>query len=263
MTTTRTIAVILPSGRMESQQPSFAVVVPAYNEAVGIGACVRAIHEALERLPNRSALIVVDDGSVDGTAEKLDELARDHQRLVVAHHEHNQGYGAGLRTGTRTADEAGYEYVLFMDSDLTNDPASISAFAAQMAGGVDVIKASRYIRGGGVHGVPLWRSTVSIMGNLVARLLFGLPVRDTTNGFRAVRTKLLTSIELEENGFAVIMEELYRLRPFARSYAEVPIMLTTRVDELRGSSFSFGPRAMAAYLRYPLLTARERLAGRA
>jgi dolichol-phosphate mannosyltransferase len=244
------------------ETPSFAVVVPAYNEAAGIGACVRAIHEALERLPNRSALVVVDDGSADGTGDALDELARDHPRLVAVRHGRNQGYGAALRTGATTAAEHGYEYVLFMDSDLTNDPASIPAFTAQMANGVDVIKASRYVPGGGVDGVPAWRSTLSIVGNLVARLLFGLPVRDTTNGFRAVRTSLLTSIDLEENGFAVIMEELYRLRPIARTYAEVPIVLTTRADELRGSSFSFGPRAMAAYLRYPLLAARERIGGR-
>lgn len=247
---------------MESPQlPSFAVVVPAYNEVAGIGACVRAIHEALDRLPNHSALVVVDDGSIDGTGDVLDELAREHPRLVVVRHDRNRGYGAGLRTGTQTAAARRLDYVLFMDSDLTNDPASIPAFAAQMADEIDVVKASRYVPGGGVDGVPAWRLGVSVLGNLVARLLFGLPVHDTTNGFRAVRTSLLTSIDLEENGFAVIMEELYRLRPIARTYAEVPIVLTARTDELRGSSFSFGPRAMAAYLRYPLLAARERIGG--
>lgn len=256
--------VILPSRRMaHTETPSFAVVVPAYNEAAGIGACVRAIHESLERLPNRSALVVVDDGSADGTGDTLDELADRHARLVVVRHPRNRGYGAALRSGAETAADLQYDYVLFMDSDLTNDPASIPAFTAQMAKGVDVIKASRYVGGGGVDGVPLWRSSLSILGNLVARLLFGLPVRDTTNGFRAVRTSLLMSIDLEENGFAVIMEELYRLRPLARTYAEIPIVLTARTDDLRGSSFSFGPRAMAAYLRYPMLAARDRIGGRA
>jgi len=244
-----------------SQPPSFAVVVPAYNEAAGIGACVREIHQALERLPSRSALVVVDDGSADETAAALDELAREHPRLVVVRHERNRGYGAALQTGVRTTAEHGYDYVLFMDSDLTNDPGDIPAFVEQMTRGVDVIKASRYVRGGGVAGVPWWRSWLSIVGNGVARLLFGLPVRDATNGFRAVRTSLLTSIDLKENGFAVIMEELHRLRPLAQSYAEVPIVLTARDDSLRGSSFSFGPRAMASYLKYPLLTARERLGG--
>jgi dolichol-phosphate mannosyltransferase len=149
-----------------------------------------------------------------------------------------------------------------MDSDLTNDPAYLADFAARMADGVDVIKASRYVPGGGVEGVPVWHARFSRLGNVVARLLFGLPVRDCTNGFRAVRTELLASVDLEENGFAVIMEELHRLRLLARGYAEVPIVLTSRAGELRPSSFSFGPGAMARYLKYPLLSARERLLGR-
>jgi dolichol-phosphate mannosyltransferase len=235
--------------------PSFAVVIPAYNEAAGIQACVRAVDRALDELPNHSAVVVVDDGSRDGTSEALAELEPTHQRLVVRRHPQNRGYGAGLRTGTLAAAERGFEYVVFMDSDLTNDPVYLREFTQRMAEGVDVIKASRYVPGGGVRGVPLWRASVSSLGNLVARILFRLPVRDCTNGFRAVRTRLLTSIELQETGFAVIMEELYRLRPIARSYAEVPIVLTSRTADHRASSFSFGPRAMARYLKYPLLSA--------
>lgn len=238
--------------------PSFAVVIPAYNEEAGIQACVLAVDRVLDELPNRSSIVVVDDGSADGTSQKLAELEPGHPRLAVEHHPDNRGYGAGLRTGTFAAAERGFEYVVFMDSDLTNDPAYLLEFALRMSEGVDVVKASRYVAGGGVRGVPAWRSSLSALGNLVARLLFRLPVRDCTNGFRAVRTRLLTSIELQEKGFAVIMEELYRLRPIARSYAEVPIVLTARTDNRRASSFSFGPRAMARYLKYPLLSAVRR-----
>lgn len=230
------------------------MVIPAFNEEVGIAACVAAVDAALAELPNRTALIVVEDGSRDGTLAALTALVPEYPRLTVARHAVNQGYGAALRTGVATADELGLDYVVFMDSDLTNDPAALAAFEERMAGGVDVIKASRYVRGGGVLGVPRWREWLSIVGNVVARLLFRLPVRDCTNGFRAVRTSLLTAIELEENGFAVIMEELYRLRPLARSYAEVPVVLTARTGDRRSSSFSFGPRAMARYLKYPLLS---------
>jgi dolichol-phosphate mannosyltransferase len=239
--------------------PSFAVVVPAFNEEAGIARCVEAVDSVLERLANRTEIIVVDDGSADGTREQLAALQGDHPRLVVATHAVNSGYGAALRTGIACASERAVDYVVFMDSDLTNHPAYLSAFAEQMAEGFDVIKASRYVEGGGVAGVPIWRTTLSRLGNLVARLLFGLPIRDCTNGFRAVRTQLVASLDLRENSFAVIMEELYRLRPLALSYREVPIVLTARGGELRGSSFSFGLRAMAAYLRYPLLTARDRV----
>src|SRR5205085_2003629 len=83
-----------------------------------------------------------------------------------------------LRTGTRAAAERGLDYVVFMDSDLTNDPRYLQAFAARMAEGVDVIKASRYVAGGGAVGVPTWRRALSVLGNAVARLLFRLPVTD-------------------------------------------------------------------------------------
>lgn len=242
-----------------SREPSFAVVIPAFNEESGIQACVEAVDSALGALPNRTALLVVDDGSSDATPRLLSRLTSDHPRLIVLDHPVNRGYGAALRTGTSEAQRRGLDYVVFMDSDLTNDPAYLAHFAASMAAGVDVIKASRYVPGGGTRGVPLWRTTMSRVGNATARLLFGLPVRDCTNGFRAVRTDLLTSIDPEENGFAVIMEELHRLRRSAQTYAEVPIVLTARTPEQGSSSFSFGLRAMAAYLRYPLLSARERL----
>jgi dolichol-phosphate mannosyltransferase len=236
------------------REPSFAVVIPAFNEVGGIGACVRAVDSALDQLPNRTALVVVDDGSIDGTSEVLSGLGPALGRLIVVRHSTNRGYGAGLRSGIAAAAAEGLEYVLFMDSDLTNDPAYLADFAQQMANGADVIKASRYVAGGGVEGVPEWRERLSVVGNAVARLLFRLPVRDCTNGFRAVRTDLLTAIDLEETGFAVIMEELYRLRPLAQSYAEVPIVLTARTDDLRPSSFSFGPRALLRYLKYPVLS---------
>src|SRR5262249_52381894 len=109
--------------------PSFAVVVPAYNEEPGIEACVRAIDARLETLPNQTVLIVVDDGSSDATASRVEALQRDHPRLVLVRHGQNRGYGAALRTGVRAAAERGLDYVLFMDSDLTNDPKYLCDFA--------------------------------------------------------------------------------------------------------------------------------------
>jgi dolichol-phosphate mannosyltransferase len=209
-------------------------------------------------LPNKTELVIVDDGSRDATPDLLSALRAQHGRLTVLRHPTNLGYGAGLRTGAAEAHRSGFDYVLFMDSDLTNDPVHLAAFADRMAEGADVIKASRYVPGGGTFGVPAWRSMLSRLGNATARVLFGLPVRDCTNGFRAVRAELLASIHSQENGFAVIMEELYRIRSLADAYAEVPIVLSARRPEQGRSSFSFGPRAIASYLRYPVLSAVER-----
>jgi len=237
-------------------------VIPAYHEEVGIAACVDAVDRALGLLPNRTALIVVDDGSADATADVLRDLRPGYPRLEVIVRATNGGYGAALKTGCAAAAERGFDYVLFMDSDLTNDPRYLADFADRMADGYDVIKASRYSAGGGTDGVPLARVVPSVIGNAVARILYGLPVRDCTNGFRAVRTELLLEVDLHEAGFAVIMEELHRVRAVARTYANVPIVLTSRAEHLRGSSFDYGPRALWGYLRYPLATAVERLRSR-
>lgn len=242
--------------------PSFTVVVPAFNEESGIQACVRAIDAALNGLPNRTQLIVVDDGSGDATVERVEALVSAHPRLTLLRHEENRGYGAALRTGVRGAADGGFDYVVFMDSDLTNDPKYLGDFARGMSQGADVIKATRRSGGGGYRGVPMRRILPAAIGNAVARPLFGLPLRDSTNGYRAVRTDLLLAVDLKENGFAAIMEELYRLRPLASRYVEVPVILTSRSGDLRPSMFDYRPRALWRYLRYPLLAAAERLRGR-
>jgi dolichol-phosphate mannosyltransferase len=235
-----------------------AVVVPMYNEAFGAEECVRRVSAVLDGVRQRSALVVVDDGSSDGTAEIVKRLLADSPRLVLVTHLRNRGYGAALRTGVEEAARGGYDYVLFMDSDLTNDPRHIPDFVALMEEGYDVIKASRYVKGGGAPGVPAGKRALSWLGNQVARRLLGLPLRDCTNGFRALKTKLLTRMTLEEPRFPVIMEELYQAKYLARTFVEIPSTLTVRAGALRPSSFTFGPSVLWRYLKYPLLAALGR-----
>ena len=237
---------------------SLAVVVPMYNEAQGAEECVRRVSAVLDGLHHPSALIVVDDGSTDQTAEILSRLRADLPRLVPVSHPGNRGYGAALRTGVEEAARSGYDYVLFMDSDLTNDPRSIPDFVARMEEGYDVIKASRYVKGGRALGVPAWKRAVSRLGNGVARRLLGLAVRDCTNGFRALKTPLLARMRLTEPRFPVIMEELYQAKYLARTFVEVPCTLTARAGARRPSSFSYRPSVLWSYLKYPLRAALGR-----
>jgi glycosyltransferase involved in cell wall biosynthesis len=223
-----------------------------YNEKTGAEACVRRICTVLETVPGTAKLVTVDDGSQDGTGAILDRLAGEFPSLTVIHHEKNSGYGAALRTGMRHAAEAGFEYALFMDSDLTNDPADIPRFFERMRKGYDVIKATRYSGGGGVSGVPAYRVIISRVGNSLARRLYRLPVTDCTNGFRAVRTALLAQMNLTEQKFPIIMEELYLCKLLAKSYAQVPVTLTNRQGKQRPTSFVYRPRVFYQYLKYPL-----------
>ena len=231
---------------------SFCVIIPMYNEERGAEICVRRVCAVLAATPVPSKLIVVNDGSRDATGEILRRLAAELPNLEATHHEQNGGYGAALRTGIRKAAEGGFDYALFMDSDLTNDPDDIARFLPLMERGVDVIKASRFVEGGRMEGVPWQRGIFSHTGNVIARALFGLGIRDCTNGFRAVKVAILARMNLRESGFPIIVEELYQAKSLARTFSEVPVVLTSRTADQRQTSFSYKPETLKKYLGFAL-----------
>jgi glycosyltransferase involved in cell wall biosynthesis len=241
---------------------SFAVVVPMYNEQAGAENCVRTIAGSLRAFAEPSQLIVVDDGSADGTAATLETLAPQFENLRVIRQSPNQGYGRALRAGAEAARAGGFRYTVFMDSDLTNHPRFLPLFVAQMRSGFDLIKASRYMPGGGVDGVPWWRYWISRFGNALAARLYGAGIHDCTNGFRAVRSDLFCALPLRENRFPIIMEELYYAVARGWRIAEVPNRLGTRDGALRPTSFSYRPTTFWRYLKYPCRSRWERWARR-
>jgi glycosyltransferase involved in cell wall biosynthesis len=237
---------------MVRTKPFFCVVIPMFNEQAGVIRCVDAISTALHRLPVASAVIVVQDGSTDQTGLLLKQLQSRCDDLCVVTHEKNMGYGQALVSGTRRATEMGAEYVLFMDSDLTNDPADIPKFLTEMKKGTDAIKATRYSLGGGARGVPWFRLFISKYGNRLARILMKLPISDPTNGFRAIKANLLQKADFKETAFPIIMEELFFLKKHNAILSEVPVVLTNRSNSLKGSSFRYKPHVFWNYLKYPL-----------
>jgi dolichol-phosphate mannosyltransferase len=166
--------------------PSFAVLLPMYNEEAAAAACVRNISAFLATLGARTGIVAVNDGSGDATAKVLCELQRSIPGLIVETHSVNQGYGAANRTGYRAAIRAGFRYVLVMDSDGTQNPKEIARFFPPMRAGVEFIKATRYAKGGRVVGVGWQRVLISKIGNWLAKFLLRLPITDYTNGFRAI-----------------------------------------------------------------------------
>lgn len=232
----------------------YVVIVPMLDEESNAERCVRRIMDAVARTTPAGSMIVVDDGSTDATRRIVRELAEEFPSLFMVEHPVNAGYGAALVTGIRTAEERGFGYALFMDADLTTDPAYIAPFVEKMRGGFDLIKATRYSLGGGMRGVPARRALISRLGNAVARLLFGLPVADCTNGFRAAKVELLARIPYQERGFAIIMEEMYHLSALARTFAEVPYVLTSRGADQGVSRFVYKPKVFMQYLKYAALS---------
>jgi dolichol-phosphate mannosyltransferase len=252
-----------PGSSASTPGPSLAIIVPVFNEEATIDAGVREIAGVADRYPGRAAVLVVDDGSADRSPAILAALAAELETVELIAHAQNRGYGAALRTGTAGAAQRGLEYVAFIDSDLTNPPADLLVIGELAARGHDYVKASRFIAGGRMEGVPASRRTFSVIGNLVGRVLFGPPVRDVTNGFRGARTELLMSWPTRETGFAVIVEELdWALRSGIRP-VEFPTVLRARGREQRPTAFAYSPRQILTYLRYPMRGFARRLRRRA
>ncbi|KKQ78585.1 MAG: Glycosyl transferase family 2 protein [Parcubacteria group bacterium GW2011_GWC2_38_7] len=152
------------------------IVVPMFNEERIARISTETIIQYTKALPPTATLLVVNDGSRDKTEDIIKTIAAQYQPkdFTVLSHATNRGYGAALKTGIRYAVDNKYDYVLFMDSDLTNHPKYLHVFYEKMIEGWDYIKASRYAKGGRVEGVPWLHRVISIVGNHIARHLYGL-----------------------------------------------------------------------------------------
>lgn len=230
------------------------IVVPMFNENEIAEHSLKTILSYTSKLPPTITVLVVNDGSSDATESIVEKLIaeRSNDDLQLISLPINRGYGAALLAGMNFAVDHNYDYTLFMDSDLTNHPKYLQAFYNKMAAGYDYIKATRYAQGGGTACVPWQHRIMSVLGNSLARILYGLPLTDLTNGFRAVKTDILKKMLLHEPDFSIIMEELYYAKCLANSFSEVPFVLGSRADGQGKSKFSYNLRTIAKYLKYPI-----------
>jgi dolichol-phosphate mannosyltransferase len=203
------------------------VVIPTYQEAENIATAIAGVHAAL---PDAHVL-VVDDSSPDGTAELARGTAVD-----VLVRPRREGLGAAYRAGWARALHEGYDVIVSMDADGSHDPAVLPQLLAGIERGADLVMGSRYVPGGDVPGWPAHRLWLSKGGNLYAKLVLGLPVRDATGGYRAYRADLLRKIDvdtLRANGYGFQIELVHRSALLGSVIEEVPI---TFVDRRLGTS---------------------------
>ena len=240
------------------------IVIPMYNEEEIAKHSIETIVSYTRKLPPIITILVVNDGSEDATENNVRQMINEqgNDDLKLVSHSVNQGYGAALITGIGFAVDNNYDYALFMDSDLTNHPKYLQKFYEKMVDGCDYIKATRYAKGGAIVGVPLQHKILSSMGNLLAKILYGIPLTDLTNGFRAVKVDILRKMSLSEPGFSIIMEELYHVKYLAQSFCDIPYVLTSRDDGQGKSKFSYGPRTYFRYLKYPVKSFLQSLKSR-
>src|ERR1700716_1029261 len=173
-------------------------ILPTYNEAENIRAIVSASSEVLAgAAPEGFRVLVVDDGSPDGTGAIVDAMAAEHDWLEVVHRSEKNGIGPAYLAGFRHALDRGAGYVMEMDSDFSHDPADLARLLGAVREGADLALGSRYVPGGGVSDWGLLRRFISEGGSTYARWVLGLKVRDLTGGFKCFRAEVLESIQLD------------------------------------------------------------------
>jgi dolichol-phosphate mannosyltransferase len=205
-----------------------AVVLPAYNEESNLTPLVDELAEVARRDGLTLQVIVVDDGSTDGTAAELAGLQRRMANLRVVTHPVNRGLAQALKTGVAAARDCGCDAAVFMDSDLSHRPHDVPKLVSALTNGADVALGSRFVRGGGMEGVPLWRRLISRAGNRFGRGVLGVALTDLTTGYRAMRLRVFDAIALEENGFTIQLESAVKAYAAGFTIVEVPIVLGAR-----------------------------------
>jgi dolichol-phosphate mannosyltransferase len=204
------------------------VIVPTYNEAENVPTISAAI---LEALPG-ATLLVVDDGSPDGTGRIADELAAADPRIRVRHRPEKQGLGRAYLDGFGVALAGGADIVVQMDADWSHDPATLpSLIAPVVAGSADLVIGSRYTKGGGVVDWGLGRRIISRGGSIFARTVLHLGPRDLTGGFKAWRASTLAAIPfagVHAGGYVFQIEMTFRASRRGASLTEIPITFRDR-----------------------------------
>lgn len=203
------------------------IIVPTYNE-------IESLEQLLGRLRQsvpEADILVVDDGSPDGTGHLADSLAASDPALSVLHRDSKQGLGLAYRAGFAQALTAGYGFIVEIDADGSHDPSELPAMIKIARDGTDLVIGSRWVPGGSVLNWPLVRQGVSRTGNSYARRMLKSRVRDLTSGFRVFTADALRSVDLttvSSQGYCFQVELAWRLERSGLTVTEHPIVFVER-----------------------------------
>jgi dolichol-phosphate mannosyltransferase len=212
---------------MSASEPRALIVIPTYNEIENLEPITRAV---LQRTPERVHILVVDDGSPDGTGKKADELSRAESRIHVLHRTQKQGLGPAYIAGFRWGFEQKFDQLIEMDADFSHNPEFLPTMLS-LLGNNDFVIGSRYVAGGGTVNWGLLRKIISRGGSFYARMMLGAPIRDFTGGFNGWNRKVLEEINLstlEAGGYSFQIELKYRAFKKGFRFQEFPILFEDR-----------------------------------
>jgi dolichol-phosphate mannosyltransferase len=202
------------------------VVIPTYNERENLPALVKR----LMALPAQVHLLVVDDGSPDGTGKLADELAAENPAIHVLHRSEKSGLGRAYIAGFKWALDRGYDYVFELDGDMSHNPDDVPMFL-EAARNADLVIGSRYMNGIRIINWPLSRLILSKGAAKYVQLITGMPFTDPTGGYKCFSQRALRAIGLDtinSNGYSFQIETTHRLWRNGYRVVEVPIIFTDR-----------------------------------
>jgi dolichol-phosphate mannosyltransferase len=231
------------------------LILPTYNEAENLEPIVRAALPRLAEATGEHHLLVVDDGSPDGTGAIAERLAAELPEVEVLHRPAKQGLGRAYLAGFAHALERGAELLIEMDADFSHDPADLPRLIAAAAD-ADLVIGSRYVPGGGVENWPLHRRVLSRGGSFYARTILGVPIRDLTGGFKCFRRSTLDGIDYANthaDGYGFQIELTYRAYTEGFRVREIPIVFREREH---GTSKMTARIALEAIWKVPALRFR-------
>ncbi len=205
------------------------VIIPTYNEIENIEKMIRTVFA----LPQVFDILIVDDGSPDGTADKVKELQKEYfSNLYLEERKGKLGLGTAYIHGFKWALKHNYDFIFEMDCDFSHNPADLIRLLAACQNGADVAVGSRYCKGGKVSNWPIGRILMSYFASVYVRLVLFINIKDTTAGFKCYKQKVLQTIDLDAirfMGYAFQIEMKYRAIRKGFKVTEVPIMFTDRV----------------------------------
>jgi dolichol-phosphate mannosyltransferase len=229
------------------------VCLPTYNERENLPRMIEALAGILR---DGDRVLVIDDGSPDGTGEIADQLAGRHAFVDVLHRERKEGLGRAYIAGFHRVLATEAELVLEMDCDFSHDPADVPRLIEAAEGGADLVLGSRYVPGGGTRNWGIVRRAISRGGSIYTALFLRMGVRDPTGGFKCFRRTVLERLSLDAitpRGYAFQIETTYRAKRAGFRVVEIPIVFADR--EVGHSKMSRAV-VLEAIWRVPLLRLR-------
>lgn len=209
------------------------VIIPTYNEKENIEDIIRAVFW----LDHPFHVLIVDDGSPDGTASIVEGLQKEYPQLHLLERETKDGLGTAYITGFKYALENNYEYIFEMDADFSHTPDDLlKLYSACAVDGNDMAIGSRYVSGVNVVNWPMGRVLMSYFASIYVQLVTGIPIKDTTAGFKCYTSKVLKTIDLDNLkfvGYAFQIEMKFLAWKFGFKIKEIPIIFT---DRTKGTS---------------------------